>query len=370
MLKRFAPRHYVPILRWKEAERAALSQLDDRDSIHLTPLIELVPENFVQVDAKGHTTKLSKSNVTNKVAGQLFKCWGERPFFIDLWNLPRDILTAGSNHPLNLLAQYASVMKLSLIPVTGLTRDQAYQFTVGEVLKMFNLGACLRISPEDIKRPTIHRDLSDILTFLNLTPEETDLLVDFQIIEHSAPTFDILCGLIPNMQSWRNFIVTSGAFPKDLSGLKKNQQHTIPRLDWTIWRDQAIAQSQANRLPTYSDYTIQHARYSRRAGQLRYSASIRYTSDDCWIIMRGEDVFNRDGPGFRQYPDWAILLCDLPEYCGETYGSGDKYIKEMSLQSTKTGDASEWLQAGINHHVTFVVCQISTLLGSSAVALS
>jgi hypothetical protein len=85
--------------------------------------------------------------------------------------------------------------------------------------------------------------------------------------------------------------------------------------------------------------------------------------------MRGENVFNRDGPGFKQYPDWAILLCDLPEYCGETYSSGDEYIKEMSLQSTKTGDASEWLQAGINHHMTFVVRQLASLRGSSTVAL-
>lgn len=370
MLRRFDQKHYVPILRWKEAERGALSHLEDKDSISLTPLIELVPDHFIQENTKGHSKKLNSNSVTNKVAGQIFQSWGERPFFIDLWNLPKDIFSQGTNHPLVMLGQCASNLNLSLIPVTGIERDENYKLAVRTVLTLFKLGVCLRLTLADIKRPGLGQALNEVLSFLSLTPEETDLLVDFQIIDQSAPTFDILSSLIPNMQRWRNFIVTSGAFPKDLSGLKKNQQHTIPRLDWTTWRDQATVPSNANRLPTYSDYTIQHSRYSRRAGQLRYSASIRYTSDDCWIIMRGENVFNREGPGFRQYPDWAILLCDLSEYCGETYSSGDKYIKEMSLQSTKTGGASEWLQAGINHHMTFVVRQISTLLGSSIAALS
>jgi len=369
MLKRLDTKHYVPILRWKEAERGALSQLADLDSICVTPLIELVPDNFVQVDKKGHGAKLSSSSVTHKVVGQLFKCWGDRPFFVDLWNLPKDILSQGSSHPLIMLGEYGSTLGLSLIPVIGINRDKTYKSAVRTVLKTHNQGVCLRLTPDDINDPGLDQALSDVLSFLSLTPEEVDLLIDFQIVEHSVPKFNTLCGLIPNIQKWRNFILASGAFPKDLSRLQKNQKHTIQRLDWTSWRDLATAQSSSDRMPIYSDYTIQHARYSRYAGQLRFSASIRYTTDDSWIIMRGEDVFNREGRGFKQYPDWAILLCDLPEYCGETYSSGDKYIKEMSLQTTKTGGAAEWLQAGINHHMTFVVRQLAILLGSSTVAL-
>ncbi len=124
------------------------------------------------------------------------------------------------------------------------------------------------------------------------------------------------------------------------------------------------------RIPIYSDYAIQHALYLKRKGRSRYSASIRYTAEDCWIIMRGEDVFRTDGLGFEQWPAQAILLCDLPEYCEEKFSEGDKYIRQMSLQRKQTGNIVTWLRAGFNHHMTFVVRQISTLLGSSAVALS
>ena len=53
MSNKFDTKHYVPILRWKKAERAALSQLVDGDSARLTPLIELVPDTFVREDRKG-----------------------------------------------------------------------------------------------------------------------------------------------------------------------------------------------------------------------------------------------------------------------------------------------------------------------------
>lgn len=65
----FDSKHYVPILRWKQAEQTALAQLYKHDSICLTPLVELVPENFIHKDSKGRITKLSINEVINRVGG-------------------------------------------------------------------------------------------------------------------------------------------------------------------------------------------------------------------------------------------------------------------------------------------------------------
>ena len=101
---------------------------------------------------------------------------------------------------------------------------------------------------------------------------------------------------------------------------------------------------------------------------MHFSASIRYTSDDYWLIMRGEDALRKDGPGFDQWPASAMILCDSPEYCTETFSAGDKYIKEMSVQRQETGNPQTWLEAGINHHMTFAVRQITNLSGISIAA--
>jgi len=359
-MEQFNSRHYVPILRWKGAERTALSQLYESDSICLTPLIELVPENFTRKDIKGKTILLDTHAIINKVVGQLFQCWGERPFFIDQWLITPAIIKLDTNYFLETLGECASVNKLSLIPVTGLSRDGPYQSSVQKVLSMHDQGACLRLVIDDIKRPTIKRDIDTILTLLKLPPESLDIIVDFRITDQNAPTFDTLCSLIPYIEKWRNFIVASGAFPEDLSKLHKNDVHRLERTDWISWKDQVTTKS-LPRIPIYSDYTIQHARYLRREGIIHFSASIRYTSDDYWLIMRGEDATKRDGPGFDQWPANAILLCDMPEYCSYVFSAGDKYIKEMSLQRKETGNPQTWLRAGINHHMTFVVRQIANL---------
>jgi hypothetical protein len=370
-MNQFNSKHYVPILRWKQAEQTALAQLYEHDSICLTPLIELVPENFVHKDSKGHTTKLSTDEVINRVGGQLSRYWGERPFFIDLWLLPPDILKQRKDNFFVMLGRYASTLKLSLIPVTGIARDSAYQSAVCTVHGTHNQGACVRLSLEDIERATLAEDIDDLLSLLQLRPEWVDLIIDFKITNSStAPTFGTLCEVIPNIDRWRNFIVASGAFPEDLSGLQKNDIHKIERIDWKLWKDQTTAMPSVPRMPTYSDYTIQHALYLIRKGRARYSASIRYTAEDYWLIMRGEDVFREDGPGFDQWPAQAVLLCDLPEYCAETFSEGDKYIKQMSLQRKQTGNMVTWLRAGFNHHMTFVVRQLASLPVASTAALS
>lgn len=361
----FEPQHYVPILRWKEAERGALSQLDAYDLIHLTPLIELIPENFVR-----NNKRLPNDTAMYWVGGQLTQCWDERPIYIDLLNLPPNLVPQ-TEKCLALLAEYAGFFRLSLIPVTRLRRESSYNIEVRNVVERMNQGACLRLTLEDVHSATLDQSVSDLLSQLNLKYNEMDLLVDCQTIDSSLSKFEDLCRLIPNIDKWRNFVVTGGAFPKDLSAYRKNEQHSIQRREWISWRDQAVARSSDTRLPNFSDYTIQHARHpARRPGRMRYSASIRYTIEDSWVIMRGENVFRKGGPGFHQYPDLAIMLCDLPQYCGERYSSGDHYIKEISLQTTETGAAPQWLQAGINHHMTFVARQLASLNGLPTVALS
>ena len=365
-MKQYKSTHYVPILRWKRAEQVALSQLFESDSICITPLIELIPDNIIKKGKAGKEDSILELDVaTNNIIEQLVKYWGPRPFFIDLLWLASDILKQRTGYFLEILSQCASIYSLCFIPVTGLSRDAIYQTSVEKVTSMHHQGACLRLFIDDIKSLTLKRDIDTLLKILKLEPESVDIIVDFQITDQHAPTFDTLCYLIPNINKWRNFIVASGAFPEDLSKLHKNDVHYLDRTDWISWKDQVTSKT-LPRTPIYSDYAIQHARYIRREGLLFPSASIRYTSDDSWIIMRGEAIKREgEGPGSAQWQDNAILLCDLPEYCNLTFSKGDKYIKEISLQHKETGSTETWLRAGINHHITFVVRQIANLSGIS-----
>ncbi len=200
---------------------------------------------------------------------------------------------------------------------------------------------------------------------LGRKPGNVHLAIDFQAIGEPAPNIAAWINLIPSLNEWRSFTVVAGAFPKDLAHLEKNQIHVLPRTDWLAWRNCAV--SKAGRVPTFGDYTIQHGIFEEHEGQFfNFSGSIRYTSNEAWVILRGEGVQNEDGPGYAQWRGWAQLLCERPIFSGAQFSYGDDYIHRMGKQVTDTGSAKTWLAAAFNHHMTFVARQIQALFANSS----
>ena len=73
--------HYVPVLRWKPAERAALREMDPADKDALTPLLELLP------DYLGGNSASANSSAGPDLAApveQIPKAWGLTPIFVDV----------------------------------------------------------------------------------------------------------------------------------------------------------------------------------------------------------------------------------------------------------------------------------------------
>src|SRR5580704_5043236 len=140
---RFDYRHYVPILRQKEAEMEALSELLPGDKEHLTPLIEVTPRLV-----KSHARKGFDDNGTFiEVVKQIVRCWGQCPVFIDVDLLERYLPPAkpGDNwlRPLGFAARF---LNLPFVPVTGLHRSMIHESTLADLASQDGRGICLRLS--------------------------------------------------------------------------------------------------------------------------------------------------------------------------------------------------------------------------------
>lgn len=353
----FDHKQYVPILRWKRAEWVALGGLASDVRNHLTPLVEPTPRSF---QARTNKPAPDPGDVLTKNAVDLQQHWGEAPFFADTWHLDSALRVGNSTHPFEFLAEQARIRGLALIPVTGLNRAPRYQSAVASIVAADARGACIRIHPADIQSADFEERLIELLNTLGVGMPEADLLLDYQVWQQGAPTIALLSSAIPTIDRWRTFTVASGAFPRDLTGFTVGQ-HALPRFDWMGWRTQISNGPIPQRLPAFGDYTIQHALFAEPPERANFSASIRYTSDDHWVIMRGESVFQDNGPGYDQWPANAQLLCARNEYCGPSFSSGDQYIFQMGAQTLHTGNPETWLRAGINHHITFAVRQIASL---------
>jgi hypothetical protein len=141
----FGARHYVPILRWKQAEWLALAELQAEDKRVITPLVEITPRSVAP--RKRHSTLEA---MLQKNADDLCRFWGSPPVFLDLWHLDCRLRVGRGEHPLTFLASAVRRLGLNAIPVTGLGRDQSYQSAVSSAVAVDQKGVCVRTLPSEM----------------------------------------------------------------------------------------------------------------------------------------------------------------------------------------------------------------------------
>jgi hypothetical protein len=361
-------REYVPILRWKAAERDALAKLDPIIRAQITPLFEFIMPGPKR-DSTDYKTILKDSRSIfqdrlPKVVNEINKCSPSGSVFIDVH------LVDGAlrSQALDFILDSADFAESTLIPVTHIfpekssVADDLTRQVVVNYGRSSGMGLCIRIDRSSL----VDQDLSSAITrFLvqnKLTMENTDVLVDLGIVDESDDPDGLArrLAVIPELNRWRSFIVAGGAFPKDLTQFEKHTRAQIPRTDWEIAKSLSVS-NQLVRVPTFSDYTIQHPIFYENVTNANVSASIRYTGDNQWDVLRGEGLRNEGGAGHQQYIAHARLIVKQNFFKGANYSFGDNYIIERAQPSNiLTGNPTTWLKAGINHHMTVVVKQLSS----------
>jgi hypothetical protein len=361
---------YVPILRWRPAELTAVEKLFPDDRNKITPLIEFImpppkldKHDYKKVLEDSRSIFLSKLHLVPQLIN---KAWGNQPVFVDVHLLDGDIRASSlkailaTSDELDLF----SIPVTYILPVIGTDADIETRKVAIEFSKIKNRGLCIRLDISHFKDEGLAGHVSDFLLVNELKASETDILIDLGIIDGKILVDDLKETLerVPFLEEWRSFIIAGGAFPKDLSDFPKHGHYQVQRLDFKLW-DEYTRHSGLKRPVSFSDYTIQHPIFYGHTPGVNPSASIRYTNDFQWEIMRGEGLRNKDGAGHKQYPAHAKLLIEQSFFKGASYSTGDTYIAERGREdNTLSGNPTTWLTAGINHHLTLVARQISNFV--------
>lgn len=93
------------------------------------------------------------------------------------------------------------------------------------------------------------------------------------------------------------------------------------------------------------------------------SASVKYTIDDGWLIIRGQGTRTPGTGGFSQFLAHAALLVSRPEYCGANFSWGDEMISDIAAGTQGSGNLETWVRIGVNHHIEFVVDRLASYAG-------
>lgn len=359
--------HYVPVVKWKRGEYSALQGLAATLKGSLTPLVDVFQQAEYDPDPiRG--CDMAFDNRISRTAQQMEASWGkDHNMFVDLGLVDTNARVQGVIHPLTAVFDDARSRGVQLVPVTGLGRDPAYQAAVRHAAQIDGRGICLRLVVDDFDRGDISAEVTTVLAEVEAPVSDTDLVLDFGVVQGwsaglLARQMAAAVGAIPTPHQWRTLTVASGAFPESLSGLGVGT-HLVSRIDWEAYRQ--LLAAPLERFPTFGDYTIIHpALADLDPTVINPSASVRYTVDQNWLVIRGQGVRTRGVGGFAQFRSHADTLVLRQEYCGPSFSTGDQEISDIAARIASQGNLETWVRIGVNHHITFAARQIATLCAS------
>jgi hypothetical protein len=168
-----------------------------------------------------------------------------------------------------------------------------------------------------------------------IPPTLVDLVIDRGGVDGGSLRYQEFAHLIPWVSSWRTLTLLAGSFPEDLSRLARGKMHRLQRFEWRQWQELG---AWPGRRPAFGDYTIQHVLFKEPVAVPNYSASVRYTVEEEYVVLRGEGVLNEDGPGHGQWNAWATLLIERQNSSARGSVLGTSILR--SVQRTGTGQAA------------------------------
>lgn len=355
----FTYRHYVPCLRWKMGEYKAMSLLSPAASDFITPLIE-VPEKGYDFESKSdkktieeHLAPFAKRVATN---------WKKRPCFVDLSLIAATERLKPAIHPVIHVFQELEAYGCAAIPVTAPNRDASYHRAVMQSIGRKKHGLALRLTIEEAAKPSLRSTIQTLLGS-ETQQEDCDLIIDLRApnylpLDGFTKVLTAIISRLPDLNRWRTFTLIGTSFPAHMGKIQSSTE-VIPRNEWLLYKQVIASLAKARiRLPTFGDYAINYPdMLPKDMRLLKPSATIRYTINDAWLIVKGRNV--RDH-GLGQYRGLAATVIAHPRFLGTSFSKGGKYVADCANGTESTGNLSTWRWVGTNHHLEKVVRDLSS----------
>ena len=342
-------KRYLTVLKGKQGELRALSRLLPDVKQSILPLIEIIPPTTNNAGV----VKPIQEHIHHEVE-RLAGNWGtDERVLVDARHLP----VGGASHPLSILSERAHALDLGIVTVTSTTAPRSISDPAAYARREYGHGVCLRESTASVVADDYVRDIDRTLYDLGASPGETDFVLDVGHVRVDQqllmPRFVATAiSRIPYMSQWRSLSMTASSFPASLSHLQRGISR-VPRGEWSLWTALRSLLPASVPMPNFGDYAVLHPDLTQ--GRWPGSATIRYTTTDSTLVVRGRGLATH---GAGQYVELAQDLVGLDAYAGATFSWGDGYVRACAQAQAGPGNATKWIEVGVNHHITFVVRQL------------
>ncbi len=350
----FGPHHYVPVLKVKRGEKAALLAIAPALRPRMTPLFEIVERNPERVPTVARHLDTAFKDLPASAA--LFD-----RIFLDAREIAADGETAAKE-----VFERAAAAGMRFVPVTGLHRTADLK----PALAHQDRGLVLRLTRQEFETGNITSAINAFMTQHSLVCDNLDLVVDLgavddMIADGVANLTAAFLADVPVISKWRTLTVSACAFPKSMGGVERNASDLVDRAEWLAWRDELYAdRGQLKRLPTYSDCVIQYPAgvegFDPRI--MAASAAIRYALSEEWLLIKGEST--RKISSSVQFPKLARELVYgqfSTHFMGADHCAGCASMKAAADGAKRLGSPEVWRRLGTIHHMTLTVESLAAL---------
>lgn len=361
-MKTLSSHHYVPSLRWRQAEYLALDDLKEPVKDVVFPLLT-IPDIVLDV-----RTKRPKRTLEQHVApfpSVYRKKWQDRPAWLTLEEPVARQRMADGEHVLEyIFRRLRDTGDVPLVPTLGLDAEPLTRLAVANSVELDRGGAGVIVRSEDLASGTAGTRIRQLLSEINLSPEATDVLVDLVSLNYDLgyPAFSnvlapALRGLRP--AAFRNLVLLGTAIPTSLAALPEGSIQ-LPRHEWLFYRSLLASGLDGIGDPTFGDHTMVHPdlhvvdpRVMRPVGK------VVYTTPSSWAVRKG-DLFI--GNQTQMHGHCREIVTD-PQFGfrGADFSWGDERIQMCADGDWGPSNLPTWKRIQINHHITTVTDDLATL---------
>jgi hypothetical protein len=346
---------YVPVLKGRQGEFAALAAIQPTTRQRILPLLEIVPGPADEPAAL--------KSVIERTANKLGP-WAGNRLLLDAGLLATDVELHNGRGAVGFSSDVALIRGVDATPVVRLNDELLAHFDAAKVHADHGTGVTIRLNAEDLDEDPedIDEALAGLLGHLGITRANVDLVLDLGAVSGdltvragSRLAADVLRDLTA-IEQWREIIVTAGAFPVDLSEFSPWTIGEIPRDDAAL-HDHIRQRKRRLRIPTFGDYSIAHPLLAT-GPTFPAAPQLRYTVADRWITLKGSRT---DPRGHEQFYEICETIARHPDFVGARLGKADTRIADPRARGQGPGNASTWREIGTTHHLDYVVQRLTTL---------
>ncbi|RAI36779.1 beta family protein [Rhodoplanes serenus] len=322
---------YVPTLRTKAGEVAALANLVGQAKQRTLPIFLITPK-----PAASFTRELAAA-------------WSGSPVVLDGSGDAAATNSAANFNSLFSSLGQGGVPAIPLVEAGGVPTHIAAALSAQN---RYGPGLVLRVNIDDLPNAVAWAAAHSVI------PSRTDLLIDCGHIADVPPTLiaaAVGAGLNNHpLNGWLSVTLSSSAAPKDVSNLQPGP-NLVPRRDWALWS----ALTSSYPMLHYGDYAIAHRDLSEPPGFAMANATVspRYCLDNDWYIRKGRSTRGANGqPMAAQYHGHAAALSQHAQFGGLTGCWGDAHIVQIARQAGvgRSGSRETWVSIGVNRHISLV----------------